>query len=479
MIPVRFLTFSEASAVIFLDNCEVPVIMTLEVFMINRRQAEEINKLLIKASDLEAKGRLKDAIRELEKGVQAKIADGNLLNRLGDLYIKADNKSAALDTFLSAAETFRKDTYYRNAIAICKKILRYDAGNVPTYLAIAELLVELDEKSDALIYFFSYVDKELEQNNKDEVQKVLDRVQKLGGLDGKAMKKVSESYRAIGREDLAQRFLDFALSEAATEEKIDIPEPASRPVIPRAADTGPRKPPERIVPEIELVEVMDPEASRSPPVQANNEQLTGVMKDMEAAIAQLRKAIRLDEVIIALDKSISALSHDQKQSIALLQKAMGNNLDTLQKTVGEFRSGSEKSINDLKPLINNLGHALANLNKNQTALSDLLSNNFSRLSDSFTAVTRNALTEIKGLLDGFQAASNEMCATMGESKECNLSVLKANEEMKVSLNKLNDSLTKYIIAQESKEKKQNRYIMIIVVIMVIMVGLFVVSIIVK
>src|SRR4030042_4213511 len=434
--------------------------------MMNRRQAEEINKLLVKASDLESKGRLKDAIKELERGVQVKIADGNLLNRLGDLYIKAENKNAALETFFNAAEAFKKDTFYRNAIAICKKILRYDAGNVPTYLAIAELLVELDEKSDALIYFFSYVDKQFEQNNKNEIQKVLERLQKLGGLEGKAIKKVRESYKAIGREDLAQRFLDFALSEAPTSEKIDIPEQISRPASQKTADFRSHKHEETILPEIELVEVASRDENNvrdQGTVDAG--QLTDVMKDMEAAIAQLRKAIRLDEVIIALDKSISALSHEQKQAIALLQKAMSNNLDSLQKSIGEFRSGSEKSMNDLKPLITNLGHSLANLNKNQSALSDLLSNNFSRLSDSFTSVTRNALTEIKGLLDGFQAASNNMCGTLDETKECNLSVLKANEEMKVSLNNLNDSLTKYILAQEVKENRQSRYVLIIVIIM--------------
>jgi hypothetical protein len=60
-----------------------------------------------------------------------------------------------------------------------------------------------------------------------------------------------------------------------------------------------------------------------------------------------------------------------------------------------------------------------------------------------------------------------------------MSLLKFNQDMNTTVLKMNDSLTKYLMAQEVKDKKQGKFTMIILVFLAVITGLFVVSLIIK
>jgi len=446
--------------------------------MLSKERANEVNKLLASVSQLEAQGKVKQAIKELQKAVKAKMADGNVYNRLGDLYIKANEVEDAIIVFRQGVESFKKDTFFRNALALCKKILRHDPANIDIYADIGGILLDLDEKSDAIIYYFSYIDKQLEKNNEKEVLKTVDAIRKIGIMDGKVIKKINETYKTLKREDLLKDFAreimtddvrDDIVLEEIKEEKATV---SSKP---KPSKHTPAKESEDVFPHHQIVD-LEKEVKE---IRTESAKLDDVVNRVDSAISQLRKAMRLDEVIVALESSISALSAEQKQSIALFQKSLHQNLDALQESVKQMHKCSERNLEELRPPIVKLGDALSSLNRNQSTFVEQVDSNFKEMSKTFSETTKKAVDEVKHVLIEYQGATTDMCDKIDQTKECNLSLLKFSEELNETVNKMNDSVTKYLIAQEVKERKQSKLTLIIMIMLGIITGLFVLSLIIK
>jgi tetratricopeptide (TPR) repeat protein len=445
--------------------------------MLSKERANEVNKLLASVSQLESQGKIKQAIKELQKAVKANMADGNVLNRLGDLFVKNNQTKDAIDTYKQGVESFKKDTFFRNALALCKKILRYDPSNIEIYADIAGVLLDLDEKSDAIIYYFSYIDKQLEKKNEKEVLKTVDVIRKIGIMDGKVIKKLNETYKALKRDDLLKEFAkeimtddireDIVLEEIKEEKKASAPTPKSK----RHVSTKE----EDIIPHHQIVD-LEKEVKE---IKTESAKLDDVVSRVESAISQLRKAMRLDEVIVALEKSISALSDDQKKSIALFQKSLHHNLDSLQESVQKMQECSERTLTELHPPITKLGDALSSLNRNQAAFVEQVDSNFKEISKTFNETTKQAVDEVKRALTEYQGTATDMCDKLDQTKECNLSLLKFNEDMNETVHKMNESLIKYLLAQEAKEKKHSKFTLVMIVLLGIITGLFVLSLILK
>ncbi|MGB3341080.1 MAG: tetratricopeptide repeat protein [bacterium] len=438
--------------------------------MLSAGKEDELNKIIQRVNEFETKGKFKQAIDELQKVVKINPKNGNVFNRLGDLYIKDDKIDEATTAYEKGVEAFRKDKFARNALALCKKILRHNPGKIETNLDIAELLVDLDEKSDAIIYFFSYIDKQLAQKNTKEALEAVESVKNLELFNGKVVRKINEVYNVLGRNDLAKKFAEELLKEDTTIEDITM---LSTPVA--APKTKPPKKEE--TKRVKSVAVTENIAINKEPApsQVENEikHLDAAVSDIESAVAQLRKAMRIDEVIVALEGSLTSLSDDHKKAIALMQKSLQINLNTLEKSIKEFRENSGQNIKDLETLLRNLNQALADLNRNQSLLSKDMSDNLRQMSSSFNSTTRDAMRDINKALTGFQKSSSDMCAKLDETKDCNVSILGINEDIKVSLQKMNESMLKFMMAQESKEKKQGRFALIVIVIVAVISGLLV------
>ena len=98
---------------------------------------KDINKILRHVSDLEEKGDVSEAIKELNKAIDLDPQDGNLFNRLGDLCVKNKDTKEATEAYKKGILAYKKDDYFRNAITLCKKIMRHDPDNLEVNLIIA------------------------------------------------------------------------------------------------------------------------------------------------------------------------------------------------------------------------------------------------------------------------------------------------------------------------------------------------------
>jgi diguanylate cyclase (GGDEF)-like protein len=172
------------------------------------RDKPEIMDHYKKAIDLEAKGKIKQAIDELEMAVSYHPLDGNIYNRLGDLYIKNGNREKAIAIFKKGINAYRQDTFYRNSLALCKKVLKHDPENVDIYHTMGQLLVELDAKSDAFTYLFEYVERQKEKEDVESVIKTLDYMRSLGIKNKAQIEHMMEIYKSVGRTDRADLLVE-------------------------------------------------------------------------------------------------------------------------------------------------------------------------------------------------------------------------------------------------------------------------------
>lgn len=439
--------------------------------MLSKGKEDELNKIIKKVNEFETKGKFSEAIKELQKVIKLNPKNGNVYNRLGDLHIKNDSIDEATMAYEKGVEAYRKDNFARNALALCKKILRHNPGKIETNLDIAELLVDLDEKSDAIIYYFSYIDKQLAQKNTKEALKAIDSVKGLEIFNGKVVKKINEVYKALGRNDLAKKFAEELLKEDTSIEDITI---LGTPVT--APKTKP--PPKEETKRVKSVAVTENIAINEEPVMSSKTEnkinhLDEAVSSIESSVAQLRKAMRIDEVIIALEGSLTSFSDEHKKAIALMQKSLHINLTSLEKSIKEFRENSGQNVKDLETLMRDLNLALADLNRNQSLLTKDMNDNMQQMSNSFNNTTRDAMRDINKALTEFQKSSSDMCSKLDETKDCNVSILGINEDIKGSLQKMNEAMLKFMMAQESKEKKQGRFALIIIIIVAVITGLLV------
>jgi tetratricopeptide (TPR) repeat protein len=423
--------------------------------MIPDKMSKEITQIVKNASDLETKGKTKEAITEYERAVKASPADGNLFNHLGDLYIKVNRIKEAVDAYMKGIDIFRNDNFYRNALGICKKVLRYDPGNLEINLIIAKLLVELDEKSDASIYLFSYIERQMALGKKKEVMQAIEYLKELKLADRRFSDKVAQIYEKVGEPAKAADVKKEAVK----------PAPADKPVheIHEVSVTPLLSDEKRDTAEMSDFQPVLNELSRDERLLTGTaEKLDGTVKDIERVILELRKAMRLDEIITALDKSLTIFSDEQKKTIVLLQKSLSSNIETLQKSVSSHQQIAEKSSHGQQQLFKDLEAALATLNQNQTYLSQEISRNLEKVSTSFNATADQSMQEIKAMMTHYEKATNDMVCSLSETKECNTSLIKLSEDTKTGILTLNTTLIKFIAAQETKEKKFTRNIYIII-----------------
>ena len=88
------------------------------------------------------KGQIDKAIEEWQKIVKESPGDGNTLNTIGDLYLKKNDNSEAIASYLKAAKAFDSAGFSLKTIAVYKKIIKIDPENTEIQIKMADLDAE-------------------------------------------------------------------------------------------------------------------------------------------------------------------------------------------------------------------------------------------------------------------------------------------------------------------------------------------------
>ncbi|MGB7054583.1 MAG: hypothetical protein WBE28_04610 [bacterium] len=448
--------------------------------MISARKGYAIGQILKKANDLEIKDKVEEAIEEVRKAVDINPEDGNLYNRLGDLYLKLDQKDESLDNFRKGVEAFRRDNFPRNALALGKKILRNDPDGFDMYYTIADLLVELDEKPDAAQYMFEYIEKQAKQDKKEEALNAVDYLKTLEIRDDKIQDRIIECYKILTQADDVDKYVAETTQEKPKEEPKKEESKKDEKI---AAAVLEQETVKRESKTDKKIDKLLREFDGASALREDIGQLDEAVKKVDNAVIGLRKAIRLDAVILTLDKSLSALSAEQKKALGELGSSVNDNLDRLQKSIRALDHNSEKNTQATMSMIDKLGKALASLSTNQASIAKELNANLIKLGQNFNTTTENSLKVVKSILANYKQATDEMIVRLDDTKDANKKLVEANDKlvtvndgMKQELSAMGESLSQYIAGQDLKEKKRDRYRLIILAILSVICGLFVVSI---
>ncbi len=425
--------------------------------MISNKEAAEIMKVFKTVADYESKGKIREAIQEIQKAIKINPRDGNVFNRLGDLHIKNNRMPDAIDAYKRGIEAYRQDNFYRNALALCKKVLKYDPGNNDIYPIIARILIDLDEKSDALIYLFEYIERQKKNGNQREILQTADYIKTMNMNDPKVTERLNAIYREIGRNDLVEKMGKAEKVEPPPEPRRMEPEPVVKEIELGKSSATVQKPAPKMRDEV---------VDLSPEKNRLKEELTDLddsIKTIQGTVTELRKAIRVDEVVIALDKSITVLSEQQRKAILALQQSLSLNIDNLMKNVKELSQGADKSAKNVEHLFGNLSSALASLSKNQAFLTQAITEKLTAIGDRYDSVTKEGLMEMKSLLGTYQDSTKSMCDSLDKTKECNMSLLSSFNEVRTIMLTINDSLLKSALIQESNNRQQRKMFLYIII----------------
>ncbi|MGD8978954.1 MAG: hypothetical protein PVH23_02650 [candidate division WOR-3 bacterium] len=457
--------------------------------MISARKGYAIGQILKKANDLEIKGKIEEAIGEVRKAVDINPEDGNLYNRLGDLYLKLDQKEESLDNFRKGVEAFRRDNFPRNALALSKKILRNDPDGFDMYYTIADLLVELDEKPDAAQYMFEYIEKQAKQGKKEKALNAVEYLRTLEIRDDKIQDRILERQKMLTEEENVDKYVEEPAPdkpddeepkiEESKTEKPETEEQLAAAILEQETARQARKTDKKI-------DKLLREFDGTDALRDDIGQLDESVKKVDNAIVGLRKAMRLDTVILALDKSLGALSKEQKNALEKLGSSVNDNLELLQKSIRALDLSSGKNTRETQAMLEKIGKALGSLSKNQASVAKELSANLVTLGKNFDTTTENSLKVVKSILATYKDATDAMLVRLDDTKDANKKLVEANDKlvaandsMKTELSAMGESLSQYIAVQGLKEKKRDRYIFAILAIMSVICGLFVFSVVFK
>jgi tetratricopeptide (TPR) repeat protein len=172
-----------------------------------------------KIAELETKGAIDDAIKTLEAAINEFPKEGSLYNKLGDLYVKVSREKNALHTYEKGARVFKEETYFPNAIALCKKILRFDKNRTEIYGLLGELHRELDQKGEAANYLLEYADRKRKANDLDTALKTYDMIKELVPNNPRILKTISAIYEQVGQKDRGSELLEEAKEIETKHEK--------------------------------------------------------------------------------------------------------------------------------------------------------------------------------------------------------------------------------------------------------------------
>jgi tetratricopeptide (TPR) repeat protein len=284
-----------------------------------------------KIAELEAKGALNDAVKELENAIAEFPNEGSLYNKLGDLYLKADKQSNALNIYEKGARVFKEETYYPNAIALCKKILRFDKNRTEIYGLLGELHKELDQRGEAANYLLEYADRKRKTNDLDTALKTYDMIKELVPNNARILKTISAIYEQVGNKDRGSELLEQAkeietkhekFKETVLEEKVKteapsvpvdiqekvVVEPTREPIV---AEESVReeeiKPAEKVREAREKISIEDIVSPEVAELLKDEEHESSVGVEVPEKLSEIDKTIELGELYLKLDSVEEAI----------------------------------------------------------------------------------------------------------------------------------------------------------------------------
>ncbi len=181
--------------------------------------AADRNTIVKEAQKFAAKGQFDKAIAEWRKLVKESPKDPNLFNTIGDLCLKKNAKTDAVEAYKRAADLLAEDGFTSKAIALYKKVLNIDKNQIDVHLALGDMNAEKGLTGNALENYKFVADHYKKQNNNAKALGIYQRMADLNPANVSFRVKLAEMYSKEGmKSEAAKAFLDAADQHITKEE---------------------------------------------------------------------------------------------------------------------------------------------------------------------------------------------------------------------------------------------------------------------
>ncbi len=166
----------------------------------------KVDQIRNKAQELFQKGDYAKAVVEYKKVLEAEPGNAGVYNYIGDAYVKLNNVDEAIGNYLEAMRFYSNDALYNNAIAICRKILRYRKDDAELYKTLGELYIHQGLVNEAITNLLEYAERKMKEGRQDLAFPVYTQIVELNPQNLNIRAKLAEMY-------LAQKQIPEAVNE--------------------------------------------------------------------------------------------------------------------------------------------------------------------------------------------------------------------------------------------------------------------------
>ncbi len=239
------------------------------------------SKALEKADKYIRQNKLKPAIDELMRYVQANPDDVNrvnIINKIGDLFAQMGNKESAIEYFQRSIDYYVQEGFLTKAIAILKKVLRMDDENVRAMEQLADLYMQEGLQHEAKRQYLNIAEK---YRREGLTKRALEAYRRIVDMDPKNVQ---------SRIKLAELFVSEGLQQEAVEQMISLSK--------TLRENGDLEGAEKILLKTRKLEIPDPTIDLNlAKVMMLRGDLNGAEKILEAASARFTRNPMIMELL--------------------------------------------------------------------------------------------------------------------------------------------------------------------------------------
>ena len=168
-------------------------------------------KAMQEAEKLVSQRKISDAIKMYSRILDKDPSDISILNTIGDLQYRDNNKGGALENFSKLADAYMKDGFTVKAIAIFKKISKIDPNQVEPLLKLDELYILQGLSREAREQYAHAVDYYKKHNQPDRALETFGKIVALDPENRNFRTRYADLALQLGRkEEAGNAFVEVA-----------------------------------------------------------------------------------------------------------------------------------------------------------------------------------------------------------------------------------------------------------------------------